>query len=105
MARRCSRSRNLKKVYHTDAGDIEAVRNLTFDLGRGELVCLVGPSGSGKTTLLKCIAGLLAPTEGEVRLDGQAGRPGRRRRWRSCSRNTAARCSRGCGCARTSSCR
>ena len=63
--------RNLKKVYHTDAGDIEAVRNLTFDLGRGELVCLVGPSGSGKTTLLKCIAGLMNSTEGEVLLDGQ----------------------------------
>jgi len=63
--------RGLKKVYKTDAGDIEAVRNLTFDLGRGELACLVGPSGSGKTTLLKCIAGLLASTEGEVRLDGQ----------------------------------
>ncbi|MEZ2390603.1 ABC transporter ATP-binding protein [bacterium RCC_150] len=63
--------RGLKKVYKTDAGDIEAVRNLTFDLGRGELACLVGPSGSGKTTLLKCIAGLLAATEGEVHLDGQ----------------------------------
>ncbi|GAA4364625.1 ABC transporter ATP-binding protein [Paeniglutamicibacter cryotolerans] len=63
--------RGLKKVYHTDAGDIEAVRNLTFDLGRGELVCLVGPSGSGKTTLLKCIAGLLGSTSGSVTLDGQ----------------------------------
>lgn len=61
----------LKKVYHTDGGDIEAVRNLTFDLPRGELTCLVGPSGSGKTTLLKCISGLLAPTEGSVILDGQ----------------------------------
>lgn len=65
------RVRGLKKVYHTDGGDIEAVRNLTFDLGRNELVCLVGPSGSGKTTLLKCIAGLLAPTEGEVVLAGK----------------------------------
>ena len=63
--------RNLKKVYHTDGGDIEAVRNLTFDLGKNELTCLVGPSGSGKTTLLKCIAGLLAPTSGEVILDGK----------------------------------
>ncbi|MFC4372465.1 ATP-binding cassette domain-containing protein, partial [Citricoccus nitrophenolicus] len=50
--------RNMKKVYHTDGGDIEAVRNLTFDLPQGQLACLVGPSGSGKTTLLKCIAGL-----------------------------------------------
>ncbi|WP_121866086.1 ABC transporter ATP-binding protein [Glutamicibacter nicotianae] len=63
--------RGLKKVYHTDGGDIEAVRNLTFDLGHGELVCLVGPSGSGKTTLLKCISGLLGATSGEVLLDGQ----------------------------------
>ncbi len=62
--------RNLKKVYKTDGGDIEAVRNLTFDLKAGELACLVGPSGSGKTTLLKCISGLMAPTEGEVLLNG-----------------------------------
>lgn len=62
--------RNLKKVYKTDGGDIEAVRNLTFDLRVGELACLVGPSGSGKTTLLKCISGLMAPTDGEVLLDG-----------------------------------
>lgn len=63
--------RGLKKVYQTDGGDIEAVRNLTFDLRAGELACLVGPSGSGKTTLLKCISGLMAPTEGEVLLDGR----------------------------------
>jgi NitT/TauT family transport system ATP-binding protein len=62
--------RNLKKVYQTDGGPVEAVRNLTFDLRAGELACLVGPSGSGKTTLLKCISGLMAPTEGEVLLDG-----------------------------------
>ena len=62
--------RGLKKVYKTDGGEIEAVRNLTFDLRPGELACLVGPSGSGKTTLLKCISGLMAPTEGEVLLDG-----------------------------------
>ena len=63
--------RNLKKVYHTDGGDIEAVRNLTFDLPKGELTCLVGPSGSGKTTLLKAISGLLEPTSGEVKLAGK----------------------------------
>lgn len=63
--------RNLKKVYQTDAGPIEAVRNLTFDLPQGELACLVGPSGSGKTTLLKCISGLLKPTSGEVSLHGK----------------------------------
>ena len=63
--------RNLKKVYQTDGGGIEAVRNLTFDLPKGELTCLVGPSGSGKTTLLKAISGLLEPTAGEVKLAGK----------------------------------
>ncbi|QEE61733.1 ABC transporter ATP-binding protein [Salinibacterium sp. dk2585] len=62
---------HIKKVYQTDAGDIEAVRDLHFDIREGEFVCLVGPSGSGKTTLLKCIAGLLAPTSGIVALDGK----------------------------------
>ena len=62
--------RNLKKIYHTDGGDIEAVRNLTFDLPKGELTCLVGPSGSGKTTLLKAISGLLEPSAGQVTLAG-----------------------------------
>ncbi len=63
--------RGLQKIYRTDGGDVEAVRDLTFDLGKNELTCLVGPSGSGKTTLLKCIAGLLEPTSGEVVLDGK----------------------------------
>jgi NitT/TauT family transport system ATP-binding protein len=60
----------LKKVYQVDGGQIEAVRNLTFDVAAGELVCVVGPSGAGKTTLLKCIAGLLTPTAGTIRLKG-----------------------------------
>ena len=63
--------RGVQKIYATPGGAVEAVRNLTFDLRRGEFACLVGPSGSGKTTLLKCISGLLAPTSGTVLLDGQ----------------------------------
>ncbi|MCU1545262.1 MAG: ABC-type nitrate/sulfonate/bicarbonate transport system, ATPase component [Homoserinimonas sp.] len=63
--------KDLKKVYQTPGGDVEAVRNLTFDLAPGEFVCLVGPSGAGKTTLLKCIAGLLAPTSGTVSVEGK----------------------------------
>jgi NitT/TauT family transport system ATP-binding protein len=61
----------LKKVYQVGDGEVEAVRDLTFDVAEGELVCLVGPSGAGKTTLLKCIAGLLAPTDGVVQLAGK----------------------------------
>ena len=63
--------RGLKKIYKTAGGEVEAVRDLTFDLHAGEMVCLVGPSGSGKTTLLKCIAGLMEPTAGEVLLAGE----------------------------------
>ncbi|MFE3270988.1 ABC transporter ATP-binding protein [Streptomyces sp. NPDC059215] len=62
----------LRKVYEGSGRRVEAVRDLTFTVDTGELVCLVGPSGCGKTTLLKCVGGLLAPTGGEVRL---AGRP------------------------------
>ncbi|MEU2745940.1 ABC transporter ATP-binding protein [Streptomyces collinus] len=62
----------LHKVYEGAGRRTEAVRDLTFSVAAGELVCLVGPSGCGKTTLLKCVGGLLAPTAGEVRL---AGRP------------------------------
>jgi NitT/TauT family transport system ATP-binding protein len=60
--------RGLKKVYDGRQRPVEAVRDLTFGLDAGDLVCVVGPSGCGKTTLLKCMAGLLSPTAGEVRL-------------------------------------
>ncbi|MCC9704382.1 ABC transporter ATP-binding protein [Streptomyces sp. MNU76] len=63
--------RNLQKIYTGRNRSVEALRNLTFHIAAGELVCLVGPSGCGKTTLLKCMAGLLDPTSGEVRLEGR----------------------------------
>jgi NitT/TauT family transport system ATP-binding protein len=61
----------LKKVYESSTGSVEAIGDISFEMRRGELVCIVGPSGCGKTTLLKCIAGLLAPTAGVIELDGQ----------------------------------
>jgi NitT/TauT family transport system ATP-binding protein len=64
--------RGLQKIYPTGGGEVEALRNLTFDIPEGQLACLVGPSGCGKTTLLRCIAGLLEPTSGEVLLHGSA---------------------------------
>jgi NitT/TauT family transport system ATP-binding protein len=60
---------HLKKVYGEGDRAVEAIGDLTFEVGGGELVCVVGPSGCGKTTLLKCVSGLLAPTAGQVRLD------------------------------------
>ncbi|MGI5229272.1 ABC transporter ATP-binding protein [Actinoallomurus sp. CA-142502] len=63
--------RALRKVYPGKGRGVEAVSDLTFTVGAGELVCIVGPSGAGKTTLLRCVAGLLDCTSGEVVLEGQ----------------------------------
>ena len=60
----------LAKTYTGHGRDVEAIRDLTFRVERGELVCIVGPSGAGKTTLLRCVAGLLDATSGQVTLDG-----------------------------------
>jgi iron(III) transport system ATP-binding protein len=49
-------------------GDVDAVRQVSFSVGRGELVTLLGPSGCGKTTTLRAIAGLEAPCGGSIRL-------------------------------------
>ena len=62
---------NLKKVYDSASGPVEAIGDISFEMRKGELVCIVGPSGCGKTTLLKCIAGLLRPTAGSIELAGK----------------------------------
>ena len=61
----------LNKIYSGAGRTVEAIRDVTFAVADGELVCIVGPSGAGKTTLLKCIAGLLPPSGGKVVLDGE----------------------------------
>jgi NitT/TauT family transport system ATP-binding protein len=60
----------LRKVYDAHGRRVEAIADLTFTVGAGELVCMVGPSGCGKTTLLRCMAGLLSPTAGVMRVNG-----------------------------------
>jgi NitT/TauT family transport system ATP-binding protein len=54
----------LKKTF----GDLEAIRQLSFDVGDGEFLSVLGPSGCGKSTLLMIIAGLIDPTAGEIRI-------------------------------------
>ncbi len=64
--------RNLVKTFMLDGAPVHAVDDVSFDVHAGEFVALVGPSGSGKTTLLSVLAALLAPTSGDVLIDGQA---------------------------------
>jgi len=54
----------LKKTF----GDLEAIRQLSFDVGDGEFLSVLGPSGCGKSTLLMMIAGLIDPSAGEIRI-------------------------------------
>jgi NitT/TauT family transport system ATP-binding protein len=64
----------LRAVSHRfDAGDqsVLAVQDVHLDLRAGELLAVVGESGCGKSTLLRLVAGLLAPTTGQVELDGR----------------------------------
>ncbi len=60
---------DVSKTFETDRGQVEALRGVRFDVGRGEFVSLVGPSGSGKSTLFRIIAGLESPTGGTARVD------------------------------------
>jgi NitT/TauT family transport system ATP-binding protein len=52
-------------------GTVVAFRNVELNVSSNEVLCIVGPSGCGKTTLLRCIGGLLAPSSGQVLIDGQ----------------------------------
>jgi NitT/TauT family transport system ATP-binding protein len=61
------RIENLAKAYD----EVQAIADIGFEVSEREFVCVVGPSGCGKTTLLKCMSGLLAPTAGQVLLDGR----------------------------------
>ena len=60
----------LTRTYSSSAGEVHALRDVTFSVESGQLVALVGRSGSGKTTLLNCIGGLDQPTSGTVTING-----------------------------------
>src|SRR5258706_12146715 len=53
-----------------DYGTVVAVKDVSFEVGRGEVVGFLGPNGAGKSTTLRIIAGFLGPTSGSVRIDG-----------------------------------
>ena len=77
---------DVSKSYPATPLPVQILRKISFSVAPGEFVAVQGPSGCGKTTLLLTLGGLLAPSSGAVRLDGEdiyALTPGARASWRA----------------------
>jgi len=60
------------KALVSGYGRIRVLNRVSIGVAQGEIVCLIGPNGAGKTTLMRTLAGILAPWEGDIRLEGAA---------------------------------
>ena len=58
---------------HKSFGDLEVLKGVSFDVMKGEVVCIIGPSGSGKSTLIRCINALSTIDRGSIKVE-RAGR-------------------------------
>jgi NitT/TauT family transport system ATP-binding protein len=63
--------RGLGKRYRSAQGEVDALRDISFNVRRREFICVIGPSGCGKSTLARILAGLDSHTSGEALLDGK----------------------------------
>jgi NitT/TauT family transport system ATP-binding protein len=63
--------RNVGKTFFTQDGEVKAIEEVSFTVGKGEFVAILGPSGCGKSTLMLIIAGLLDATRGSVYMSGK----------------------------------
>ena len=61
---------SLKKV-HKSFGSLEVLKGVSFDVMKGEVICIIGPSGSGKSTLIRCINGLNDIQDGSITVQGK----------------------------------
>jgi ABC-2 type transport system ATP-binding protein len=59
-------------MQYGGAGQAPALADVSFDVGRGEIVALLGPNGAGKTTMMRILTGFLEPTDGDAQLDGHS---------------------------------
>ena len=73
-------ARNLDLTFQTNDGPVHALKDVSLDINKGDFVSFIGPSGCGKTTFLRCIAGLEAPTAGEITVNGMTPDEARRAR-------------------------
>lgn len=64
---------NISKTFYTKVGELEVLKDISFDVKEGEIVAIVGPSGSGKSTLLNIISSLIKPTKGQINVNGEIG--------------------------------
>jgi putative ABC transport system ATP-binding protein len=65
-------ARGVRKTYESEGAPVRALRGLDLTMDEGEFIAIMGPSGCGKSTLLNLIAGLDAPTEGEIVVAGES---------------------------------
>lgn len=63
---------NVGITFERDGKSMTVLEDINLEVRDGEFICLLGPSGCGKTTLLNTMAGFLAPTTGDIRVDGEA---------------------------------
>lgn len=71
MSETILQARNVNRIYKTGSHELHVLKEITFEIKKGETVAIVGPSGSGKSTLLGIAAGLDQPTSGEISLCGK----------------------------------
>ena len=62
---------SVKSLFHPQTELVKAVDDISFSVGEGEILGFIGPNGAGKSTVIKMLTGILTPTQGTCRINGQ----------------------------------